>query len=92
MYKELDYDNRFQFAPARVHTKVCLIKTECGKNIIIHGSANLRTSGNVEQIVIECDPVLFAYNYEWHHDILERYKTIKKTVSGSYLWGAKERG
>jgi hypothetical protein len=28
---------------------------------------------------------------EWHKDILERYKTIKKSVSGSYLWNAKEK-
>lgn len=88
LYKELDYENRFQLAAARVHTKICLIVTECGKKIIIHGSANLRTSGNVEQIVIECDKDLFDYNYQWHHDILEQYKTIKKPLQGKHLWQA----
>lgn len=88
LYKELDYENRFQLAAARVYTKICLIKTECGKDVIIHGSANLRTSGNVEQIVIECDQELFDYNYEWHHDIIEKFRTIKKPLQGRHLWQA----
>jgi len=86
LYQELDIDNKFQLAVARVHTKVCLLKTECGKKIIIHGSANLRTSGNVEQIVIECDEDLFDFNIQWHQEIIETYKTINKSVGGKYLW------
>ena len=86
MYQELDVDNKFQLSVARVHTKVCLIKTECGRNIIIHGSANLRTSGNVEQIVIEIDDKLFKFNEEWHNEIIEKYKTINKCVGGKELW------
>lgn len=86
MYHELDVDNRFQLAVARVHTKICLIKTECGREIIIHGSANLRTSGNVEQIVIEADEDLYRFNHEWHHEIIEKYKTINKSVGGETLW------
>jgi hypothetical protein len=86
MYHELDIDNKFQLAVARVHTKVCLIKTECGREIIIHGSANLRTSGNVEQIVIEADADLYEFNYDWHHEIIEKYKTINKSVGRETLW------
>jgi len=86
MYQELDTGNRFQLAVARVHTKVCLMKTECGREIIIHGSANLRTSGNVEQIVIETDDELFKFNEEWHNEIIEKYKTINKCVGGKELW------
>lgn len=90
MYHELDVDNRFQLAVARVHTKVCLIKTECGREIIIHGSANLRTSGNVEQIVIETDDELYKFNDEWHKEIIEKYKTINKCVGGKELWQADQ--
>lgn len=86
MYQELDLDNNFQLAVARVHTKICLIETECGKRIIIHGSANLRTSKNVEQIVIECDQDLYKFNWQWHREIIERYKTINKTVGAKELW------
>lgn len=87
MYQELDVDNKFQLAVARVHTKICLIKTECGREIIIHGSANLRTSGNVEQIVIETDQDLYRYNDNWHKEVIEKYKTINKSVGGEALWG-----
>jgi len=86
MYKELDQNNAFQLAVARVHTKICLIKTECGKEILIHGSANLRTSKNVEQIMIECDPELYEFNNSWHNEIIERYATIKKTIGARDLW------
>lgn len=87
MYQELDKGDNFQLAVARVHTKICLIKTECGREIIIHGSANLRTSGNVEQIVIEADHDLFKFNEDWHNEIIEKHKTINKTVGGEALWG-----
>jgi len=88
MYKELDVENKFQLSVARVHTKICLVETECGKKIILHGSANLRTSKNVEQLMIECDPELFEFNSIWHKEIIEKYKTINKTVGARDLWQA----
>lgn len=48
MYDKLDMDDRFQCAVASVHTKIAMIHTVCGKKIVIHGSANLRTSSNIE--------------------------------------------
>lgn len=90
MYEELDKNDMFQLSVARVHTKICLIETECGKKITIHGSANLRTSGNVEQIVIERDVDLFDFNKSWHDEIIEKFKTINKTVTGSDLWGVDQ--
>ena len=90
LYKELDVDNKLQLSVARVHTKICLLKTECGKKIIIHGSANLRTSKNVEQIVIERDDELFDFNDSWHQEIIEKYKTINKTVGARDLWQADQ--
>lgn len=91
LYQELDIDNRFQLSVARTHTKICLIETSCGKNIIIHGSANLRTSKNVEQIVIEMDPDLFEFNKSWHMEIIEKYKTINKTIGATELWHQEAR-
>ena len=86
IYHELDVDDKFQLAVARIHTKICLLQTACGRDIVIHGSANLRTSGNVEQVVIEDDEDLFKFNREWHNEVLQKYKTIKKSVGGKYLW------
>ncbi len=91
LYKELDEDNKLQLSVARVHTKICLIRTECGKRIILHGSANLRTSKNVEQLVIECDRELYDFNESWHKEIIEKYKTINKTVGAKDLWQADQK-
>ena len=53
IYKELDKNDKFQLAAAGSHCKICIFETYCGKFIIMHGSANLRTSANIEQLVIE---------------------------------------
>jgi hypothetical protein len=44
LYDKLDINDVLQVAVASVHTKIAMIRTECGKKITIHGSANLRTS------------------------------------------------
>ena len=88
LYEELDIDDKFQLAVADVHTKIVLIKTECGRKIVIHGSSNLRTSANIEQICIENKPELHDFYSEFHHRIVERYKTINKPIRVSHneLW------
>jgi hypothetical protein len=47
IYKKLDIDNKFQFAVAAIHTKTAQFETLGGRKIIIHGSANLRSSANI---------------------------------------------
>jgi hypothetical protein len=86
IYKNLDKKNKFQLSCAGVHTKICIFETECGKKIVIHGSANLRTSGNIEQFVIEENEVLHDFNKEYHDLITEKFKTINKAVRGKELW------
>jgi hypothetical protein len=86
IYEKLDIDDKFQFAAAGTHCKICLIETECGRKIIIHGSANLRSSSNIEQFVIEDNEILFDFNMEIQDKILHKYKTIKKSIRASKLW------
>lgn len=74
MYQELDIDNRFQLAVAFVHTKTVHFETLGGKKIVIHGSANLRTSGNVEQFTIEENAELYDFYDEAFRPIIERFK------------------
>lgn len=85
MYKTLDKKNKFQLAVAGIHTKTCLIKTEGGKYIVINGSANLRTSGNLEEITIQNDKELFKFHAEWQDLVVEKYKTINKSIRVSKL-------
>jgi hypothetical protein len=85
MYEKLDYENKFQYAVADSHTKMILIETHCGKYLVIHGSANLRSSGCLEQFVIEDCKQLYDFNMEYQSMILERFSTIDKMVRGKEL-------
>lgn len=86
LYSQLDKDDKFQLAAAGTHCKICLIETHCGKFFTIHGSANLRSSGNIEQICIEEGRSLYDFNLEYHLLILEQFKTIKKNLRHDKLW------
>jgi len=88
LYDRLDINDALQVAVASVHTKIAMIRTTCGKKITIHGSANLRTSSNIEQIVVEHSPTLFDFCAQTHHGIIEAYKTINKPVRRTALWSA----
>lgn len=76
----------FQLSFADTHMKIVNIETECGMFITMHGSANLRSSGNIEQFVIECDKDLHQFNKTLFDTILEATKTIKKPLRKSALW------
>lgn len=78
MYQELDKDDKFQLAASSTHCKLCLIETHCGMKIVMHGSANLRSSSNIEHICIEENPALYDFNMEFQAAIIEKYKTIRK--------------
>jgi len=86
MYEHLDTDNRFQLAVCRTHTKICLIETECGQWFTIHGSANLRSSDNIEMFEIENDKALYDFNLQWHDEIIDKYQTINKMVRSLDSW------
>ena len=86
LYKSLDIDNRFQLAIAGIHTKIIFFETHEGQKIVIHGSANLRSSVNVEQFTIEENPGLYDFYKECFDPVMERYATIKKPILCNDLW------
>lgn len=86
MYKHLDIDNRFQLAVAGMHTKTCHFKTEGGKHIVMHGSANLRSSGSIEQFTLEENEGLYEFYDEQFSKILAKYATIRKPIRNSRAW------
>lgn len=90
-YKELDKDNKFQLAAAGTHCKLTMIETHCGKKVTIHGSANLRSSSNIEHICIEEGADLYDFNMEIQRSILEIHKTINKSVRYETLWQAVQK-
>lgn len=86
IYAELDKENRFQLAVAGTHCKTCIMETEDGMFFVIHGSANLRSSSNIEQIMIEENRELYDFNHEYQMLIIDKYKTIKKGIRHERLW------
>ena len=86
IYRQLDIDNRLQLAVANVHTKTAQFETMGGKKIIAHGSANLRSSGSIEQFTIEENAELYDFYDDMFSRILERYHTIRKPVWGKKAW------
>ena len=83
--QELDYKDRFQLAVCRSHCKIALIETDQHK-LVIHGSANLNSSGNIEQIMIENNPDLFDFTFEYQNRILKKYGTIKNKINRKETW------
>jgi hypothetical protein len=86
LYKELDKNNRFQLAAASTHCKLCLIETHNGSKVVVHGSANLRSSSNIEHLCIEESPALFDFLLSTQVGIIEKFKTINKSVRYQDLW------
>lgn len=88
MYDKLDFDDRFQLSVCRTHTKICMFETEMngGRKYVIHGSANLRSSDNIEQFMIEENKELYDFNYHFHKKIIDNFATIKKSLRGNKLF------
>lgn len=92
LYEKLDKDNRFQLAVAAIHTKTVQMHTMGGKKIVIHGSANLRSSGNIEQFTVEINDNLYDFYQDMSDKILDKYKTIDKTaIRDKELWETLQR-
>lgn len=86
IYQELDKDERFDFGVARVHTKTCHFLTDGGKHMVMHGSANLRSSGNVEQVTIEDDKALFDFYENTYNVLFSYYNVINHKVLSRSSW------
>jgi len=86
IYEKLDKDNRFQLAAAVTHCKLTTFETPKGAKVVIHGSANLRSSSNIEHITIEENPELYDFIQEVNRTILDKYKTINKSVRYNNIW------
>ena len=88
MYDKLDFENRFQLSVCRTHTKICMFETEMngGRKYVIHGSANLRSSDNIEQFMIEENSELYDFNFDFHKKIIDNFATVKKSLRGDKLF------
>lgn len=58
-------DGKARLIVTRNHAKVICLPTVAGENFVIEGSANLRSSDNLEQITIFNDAELLAWHVAW---------------------------
>lgn len=74
-----------RLAVAGIHTKIAMIETDKSK-LVIHGSANMRSSRTIEAITIEANPDLYEFHKSWHDMILDDYAVTRKERRASNLW------
>ncbi|MCI6843818.1 MAG: hypothetical protein MR874_03540 [Coriobacteriaceae bacterium] len=86
----LDLDVAF----ASIHTKIVSVETLAGHHLVMDGSANLRSSRNIEQLRVECDDGLYECVERFADRVFAAYSTINRDepyprpVRGNRLWGA----
>lgn len=66
-------------AIASIHTKTIQFRLSDGRKVVIHGSANLRSSGNVEQFTVETNAELFDFFAEIFERIKSKYEATDRT-------------
>jgi hypothetical protein len=62
-----------QAAAARTHAKVVTLETVAGEKYALEGSANLRSNGNREQLLIAQDAALHDWHADWIDELVTRH-------------------
>ncbi len=96
LYERLDVDDKFQVAFGNFHAKIICIETHSGHYMTIHGSANLRSSYSIEQLMVEVGQRdIFDFNAGLIQGLCEKYATIdytKAKIEGKgALWQAVQQ-
>jgi hypothetical protein len=82
IYQTLDIENKLQLSVCNNKSRVVLIQSDDngGRKYVLHGSANLSSSNSTEQFCIEENEELFDFNKNIFDEIIEKFKTINKSV------------
>lgn len=82
---------RTRYAVCRTHAKVALLEPlDASKpGWCIEGSANLRSSDNLEQITVSIgDPEAHRFHGKWMDRVMERFNLYRANVSSAAAWAA----
>lgn len=63
------YKDKFNIFYTNTHQKITLIETEQGGKVTMHGSANLKSSQSLEQLMIQENADLYDFNYKYFQNI-----------------------
>jgi hypothetical protein len=66
------HGDAFNIYYTNVHAKLVLIKTEKGGHVTMHGSSNLRSSQNLEQLIIQENKALYDFNYQFYKSLIPK--------------------
>lgn len=77
-----------RLAIAAIHTKTAQILTISGRKLVMHGSANLRSSESVEQTTIEHNPELFDFYDDCFSRLFDKFGAAPKRISNKDTWRA----
>ena len=83
LLQELDQGDVLEIAFAAIHTKIISFETTDGLHVVMHGSANLRSSRSIEQLMVECDDDLYECVEHFAGKVIDSYSIIDKTKSKS---------
>lgn len=86
IYHELGSLENFHFAACGIHAKTILIELQDGQKIVLSGSANLRSSRNLEQFDIETNDGLYDFNKKYLDRILHYFAIEKKSLRSNELF------
>lgn len=78
--RSLDKDDRLDLVVTRSHCKICQFSTDKGHKITMRGSANLRSSQNLEQLDIDDNEDIYNINRDHHYDLRVKYGIINKNI------------
>lgn len=98
LFEQLDVDGLdLHVAFCGTHAKVWTVETRAGNVLTVHGSANLRSSGNIEQLYISPDKGLHGFCQSTLMKMIDVYDVVnqdarkRKSVRRSKLWQAVAR-
>lgn len=80
LYDALGNDDRVQIVFGNYHMKFISLETRAGHVLNIHGSANLRSSNSVEQVIVDQDRAIYEFNRDVSEDVAKHYGTIDYRV------------
>jgi len=63
------YKGIFNVFYTNTHQKIVLIETKQGGKVIMHGSANLKSSQSLEQLMIQENKELYDFNYKYFQSL-----------------------
>jgi hypothetical protein len=66
------YKDKFKIYYTNTHQKITLIETEQGGKVTMHGSANLKSSQSLEQLMIQENADLYDFNYQYFQNLINK--------------------